>query len=93
MDMLQTYQGYFQDNGRFMPYEREAASQIPTNVEVYVVVTGNKPQPLEKSKSQRQAEALDKMLSAFSLIENEPLDDEFDKIVNDRVNISRDINL
>ena len=45
------------------------------------------------TKSQRQSAALTRMLSAFSQIENEPLDEEFDRIVNTRVNISRDIDI
>ena len=91
--MVQTYQGYFQDNGQFMAYEKNSAIRIPSNVEVYVVVTGKKLSSLNKTKSQKQGEALDKLLATLGTIENEPFDDEFDQIVNSRVNISRELDL
>ena len=91
--MIQAYLGYFQDNGQFVPYEENSAIRIPTNVEVYVVVTEKKLSFFSKTKSQRQKEALDKLLAALGTIENEPLDDEFDQIVNTRVNISRELDL
>ena len=47
--------------------------------------------PPVETTPQRQSNALKKMLSVFSQIENEPLDEEFDKIVCNRVNISRDL--
>ena len=48
--MLQTIQGYFQDD-KFVPLHQ---ANIPSHVEVYVVVT-SKPVPLKYSKTEHQS--------------------------------------
>jgi len=81
---IQTYKGYFQ-NGYFIPSEPVS---IPENTPGYVVV-GDEPEyfniktpnQINKITGQQQLEALDQLLAALDEIDDEPLDEEFDKII------------
>jgi len=81
---VQTYKGYFQ-NGFFVPSEPVS---IPENTPGYFVV-GDEPEYFSiktpnlsnMPTAQQQLEALDQLLAALDEIDDEPLDEEFDKII------------
>ena len=86
MQMVQTYQGYFQE-GQFISQE---LAVIPDNMEVYVMVTGRK-YLSPKTKAQRQLEAFDKFVSAIESIDDESLTDEdFAELENNRASFNRE---
>jgi len=66
--MLRTLQGYFR-SGRFVSSE---PAEIPDNVEVYVMITDRELQP-QKTRSQRQLEALNKFIDSVNSIVDESL--------------------
>ena len=81
---IQTYKSYFQ-NGYFVPSEPVS---LPENTPGYVVVGDEPdyfsiktPDQINKINSQQQLEALDQLLAALREVDDEPLDDEFDKII------------
>ena len=83
---IQTYKGYFQ-NGLFMPFEPVS---IPENTTVYVVIDDEPVFVNIKKKKQsdrstptgrQQLAALERLLAASREIDDEPLDEEFDKIL------------
>ena len=81
---IHTYKGYFQ-NGLFISSEPVS---IPENIPVYVVVDDepvflnyNKPKQIDKATREQQLEALDQLFAALDEIDDEPLDEEYDKII------------
>ena len=84
--MAQALKGYFQ-GGQFVPLE---AVVIPDNVEVYVVVTGNLLSGI-KTKVQKQREAFEEFTQ--SVLEAEPLGEEFDKIISQGINLRGELKL
>ncbi|MDR1705399.1 MAG: hypothetical protein LBS19_12035 [Clostridiales bacterium] len=86
--MMQTYHGYVRE-GRFI--SRDGA-EIPNGTEVLVVVTG-KELPQGESRAQRQLEAVERFIAANRAITDEPLDEEFDAIINSRFSITRELDL
>ena len=81
---IQTYKSYFQ-NGYFVPSEPVS---LPENTPGYFVVGDEPdyfsiktPDQINKINSQQQLEALDQLLAALREVDDEPLDDEFDKII------------
>ncbi len=87
--MIQTYQGYFQADGRFIPDSRLA--QIPIMRRAIVNVFDE--EISEKPDSQKQREALIKFSAGLSKISDEPLDETFDAVINERFNIGREMDL
>ena len=86
MEMVQTYQGYFQE-GRFISQE---IATIPDNMEVYVMITGREHLPL-KTKAQLQLEAFDRFVSSIKSIDDEPLTDkDFAELENNRASFNRE---
>ena len=81
---VQTYKGYFQ-NGYFVPSEPVS---LPENTPGYFVV-GDEPDyfSIKTPKlsnmptARQQLEAFDKLLAALDEIDDERLDEEFDKII------------
>ena len=89
MVIIQTYQGYFQ-NERFIPSEDVT---IPENVEVYVMITG-KAIPSVKTEAQRQRQAFEKFFTGIASINDEPITDEdIEWLDNNRINFKREIDL
>ena len=81
---VQTYKGYFQ-NGYFVPSEPVS---LPENTPGYIVVGDepvffnfNKPKQIDKATREQQLEALDQLFAALDEIDDEPLDEEYDKII------------
>ena len=68
MQMLKTYQGYFNE-GQFVPFETVS---IPNNVEVYVVITDNALAETKNTNSQKQKEKFERFLAANRAIVDEP---------------------
>jgi len=87
MEMVQTYQGYFQ-NGRFVSPD---VMKIPENVEVRVTVTGRE-LPLTKTRAQRQGEAIRRFMSAIDATDNQFTEADFADLDN-RANFSREVEL
>jgi hypothetical protein len=91
---VQAYQGYFREDGRFIP--DSLLVKIPTNkraivniLDVEVVET--------KSRSQQQLEALDRFVDEIKSLDEqgiEPLTDEdFSALENNRVTFNRSLDL
>ena len=76
--VVQAYQGYFQEGGRFIPDEKMI--KIPTNRRVIVNILNDAVSEV-KTTPQRQGEALKKLLTTLSAISDEPLDEEFDEML------------
>ena len=88
--MIQTYQGYFREDGRFVP--DIISVQLPTRRRAIVNILEE--EVAEKpTKSQKQLEALDRLLVGLAAIDDEPFDEEFDAIINQGVNFGRELDL
>ena len=81
--MLQAYKGYY-EGGRIIPrgnpFIPEGSELIITVIEVPI-----------KSRAERQQEAFRRFMSAMD--NTPPLPDEFDEILSQRVNFSREVEL
>lgn len=96
--MVQTAQaqeirGYFNDNWQFAPSNRTV--KPPTEREVVIKFVDTTETEL-KTKSQKQIEALDRLLDANKALDEqgiEPLDDEFFAIINSGVRIDSGVDL
>ena len=86
--MVQAYKGYFNENGQFIA--DSSLAKIPTNHQV-IIVWDDKTIKI-KTKPQQQKEALDKLLTTLNTINNEPIDEEFDKILAQGISV-REANL
>jgi len=84
--MLQTLQGYFQE-GRFVSPQ---SASIPENVEVFVVVT-EKTIQAQQTKVQQQRTAFNEFMESISGAD--PLGNEFDEIINQGINLQRELAL
>ena len=93
MQMLKTYQGYFNE-GQFVPFgvPFETVS-IPNNVEVYVVITDNALSETKNTNSQKQKETFERFLAANRAIVDEPFTKEFDANIASGVSIGRELEL
>ena len=60
---------------------------LPEKARLIITVLGIEEAAETKTKSQRQGEALNELLKSLDEIDDEPLDDEFFKIVNSGVSI------
>jgi hypothetical protein len=56
-------------------------------------VDAEETEPHIKTKSLRQKEALDRLYDGLAAIKDEPLDAEFDALMNQRFTIGRELNL
>ena len=77
--MIQAYQGYFGEDGRFVA--DNVSVKIPIKRRVIVNVLDDEVVET-KSKAQLQNDALKMFSVAMKEITDEPLDEEFDEIVN-----------
>ena len=95
--MYQTYKGSVR-NGQ--PFISEAV-RLPENVSLIITVLSEIPSSDASDKNRnllindRQAHraAFEDFFAAMSEIEDEPIDDEFDAILEKRVNITRELDL
>ena len=81
---MEAYQGYF-ENGHIIPIGNPP---IPDGMEVIITVLD---QPAGMSRAQRQKQAMNKLWE--DLAGCEPLGPEFDAILSQRVNITRELDL
>lgn len=92
--MSMKMQGYFDDDGQFVPFDA-SGSVIPKNRKLTILVSD---EPITKEETpttpERQKHALERFLSAMDNIVDEPLGDDFDEFIkNNRVTISREVDL
>ena len=85
--MIQTYQGYFEDDGRFI--SDNVVVNIPTMQKVILNILPDEPIPKKKITPQQQLEAIERFTKAMREIDDEPFDDEFDAIMNQGFTIGR----
>jgi len=89
--MEETYQGYFQHDGRFVA--DIPTVKMPAMRRVIVKVLADDYVTPAKTSSQKQKDALGRLYAGLAVIDNEPLDDEFDAIMSQRFNIGRELDL
>ena len=97
--MIKTYQGYFKEGGLFVadgsliqiPARRRAIVNILED-EVVGDVLSEVAADIS-SNSRKQKEALDRFYIGLGKIDDEPLDDEFDAVMNQRFNIVRELDV
>ncbi|MDR2589521.1 MAG: hypothetical protein LBC71_00795 [Oscillospiraceae bacterium] len=83
--MIKTLQGHF-NRGQFISVD---STEIPDNVEVYVMITDKKLKTSE-TNANRQLDAFNKFLSAVKSIKDEALKSEdFIELENTRANFGR----
>ncbi|MDR1688396.1 MAG: hypothetical protein LBS21_07270 [Clostridiales bacterium] len=89
--MVQTYQGYFREDGRFV----SDSLQIKIPAKRRTVISVFEDEIAEaKTRSQRQSEALDTFLKEIKAVTNETItDDDYADLENNRVNFRRELNL
>jgi hypothetical protein len=85
-DMVQAYQGYFLNDGRFV--SDNASNKIPTMRRVIVNVLDDE---VIENKVQSQRKAFNKFVKAIS--ECEPLGDEFDEAMKEGVHVGGELEL
>ena len=92
MEMIKTYQGYFKEGGLFVAdsplIQIPARRRAIVNVLEDEVVVGD-----VNVNSRKQKEALDRLYIGLGKIDDEPLDDEFDAVMNQRFNIVRELDV
>jgi len=76
---MQAYEGYFQEDGRFI--SNNMIVKLPIRRQVIVNVLDNEIIGKAKTESQRQKEALSDLYKGLSLINGESFDEEFDAIM------------
>ena len=92
--MIQTYQVYFQKDGRFI--SDNLFVQIPVGRRTIVTVLDDEIGGIIENTitdSQKQKEALNRLYSGLKVINDEPLDDEFDSFMSQGFNITRELPL
>jgi hypothetical protein len=80
---MQAYKAYYED-GRVIPFGNPV---IPEGSELIITVL----EPPPKSRAKQQREAFKRFINGMD--NTPPLPPEFDEIINQRVNINREINL
>ena len=84
MDMAQTYQGYFQEDGRFVADDNIFIA-LPIKRRVIVMVLDDE---VIETKAKKQRKAFEEFNQSIS--QADPLGDEFDEIINQGINIPYD---
>ena len=86
---MQAYEGHF-ENGQF--YAAGRIMRIPERRRAIVNILEDEVIKT-KNKSQLQEEALDRLLAALDTIDDEPLDEEWDKIIAHGITVDSGVNL
>ena len=81
--MLQSYRGYY-EKGRIVPL---GDPSIPEGSDLIITVL----EPSEKTRAERQREAFQRFMTAMD--NTPPLPPEFDEVMKERVNITREIDI
>jgi len=82
---LLTYKGYFKDGQLILP--DNAKLHLPQNGEFSITFIESEED--KKTKRERQREAFEKFLKNIEAIDDEPLGEEFDKIMSERPKFAR----
>ena len=87
--MAQIYQGHY-ENGNYI---LDDGAVMPENTRFSIRILADKVKPKRKKKTaaQQQNEALKRFYKAIDAITDEPLDDEFDAIVNSGFKFNREL--
>jgi len=85
--MAQTYQGYFQEDGRFVS-DNDILVALPIKRRAIVVIFDDE---IKITKAQKQRKAFEEFNRAVS--QAEPLGSEFDEIINQGINLPKEMNL
>ena len=94
VNMVQTYQGYFEDDGRFVP--EGVLVKLPIGKRAIVNVFDEDAVSEPNRQRQAQRKAFEEFFAAMETLNEdgvELLDDEFDKILSEKVNITRELHL
>ena len=92
--MVQTYQGYFQEDGRFIP--DGVMVKMPTRRRAIVNIFNEEEVSETADQRQVQRNAFEEFFAAMDALNKEGiemLEDEFDSILAERVNITRELDL
>ena len=89
--MIQTYQGYFQEDGRFI--SDCIIVQMPVRRMTIINVLDEEINDGTIATSKKQKEALIRLYTGLKTIEDEPLDDEFEAIISEGFNIKKELDL
>jgi len=92
--MVQTYQGYFEDDGRFVP--EGVLVKLPIGKRAIVNVFDEDAVSEPNRQRQAQRKAFEEFFAAMETLNEdgvELLDDEFDKILSEKFNITRELHL
>lgn len=93
---MTTYQGYFDDQGRFVSLDASFTA-VPKHRKAIIVVSDElitDKNELMQTKAERQVQALDALLKANEAVDDEPLGEEFTQFLeNNRFNIAREVDL
>jgi hypothetical protein len=87
MNMYQAYKGQV-CNGQLIISEEVT---LPEDARLIITVVDDSPQT--NTKAQQQKEALNRLYVGLNAIEDEPLDEKFDAIMNQRFNVGRMLDL
>lgn len=87
--MFPTYQGLIRD-GKPMLFE---AVVLPENARIIITVLHEMTAPNVKTKAQEQNEALKRLIAGLTSIDDEPFDEEFDSLMSQRFNITRELDI
>ena len=87
MDVEQTYQGYFQEDGRFVA-DNNIFITIPIKRRVIVKILEEE---VIETKAQKQRKAFEEFTQAISQVE--PLGEEFDQIISQGVKLPKELDL
>jgi len=87
MDVEQTYQGYFEEDGRFIA-DNNIFITIPIKCRVIVKILEDE---VIETKAQKQRKAFEEFTKAIS--QAEPLGEEFDQIISEGVSIPKELDL
>jgi len=85
--VAQTYQGYFQEDGRFVS-DNNIFIALPIKRRVILKILDDE---VIETKAQKQRKAFEEFTQAIS--QAEPLGDDFDQIISQGINIPKELDL
>ena len=91
--MIQTFQGYFQEDGRFVSISDRLFIQIPVRRRTIITILNDEIIEDAMTDSQKQKKALNRLYIGLNAIDDEPLDDEFDAMISHGFNIMRELDV
>jgi hypothetical protein len=89
--MIQTFQGYFHEDGRF--FSNQLPVQLPVGRRAIINFLDDDFAFDVPTDSQKQIKALDDLFAGLKVIDDEPADEAFDAIMSRRFHIGRKLDL